>query len=182
MMSSEREIERLQGYWFPLRISHDGRITAVNDPAVSSPRDVPMMTILGNTIHVTAGDEYYWTGGRLWVDPSAGRLAYIYSPLRQEFDTMCAYELNDDELRICSGGFPWSGQHDFVTAGEYRRIAVDPPADVRVFIETIMAGQYWTAHTELNPTLHRTRPNNLLCSLSAKRADARHRCTSSKRY
>jgi hypothetical protein len=137
-------LNALQGLWFPTRMSVEGRLTAVNEPVFPPPLEVAVMTILGNTFHVTAAGEYYWTGGRLRVDPVAHRLTYVYPSLPPEWDTMLAYELVGDDLRVCSGGFPWSGPHDWESTAEYRRVAIQPTPSIRALIDSIMGGWSWT--------------------------------------
>lgn len=143
-MTAADALGQLQGLWFPTRRTVEGQMVSVCVLTYPPPRDVAVMTVIDNTFHITAAGEYYWTGGRLRVDPAARRLTFVYHPLPAEFDTVSLYELTGDELRICSGGFPWSGPYDDTALDtEYRRVAAEPTADIRALIESVVGGWCW---------------------------------------
>lgn len=133
----------LQGVWFPTHMSVDGRPVFTFEPAFPAPREPWLLTVVGDTGHITSNADYYATGGRLRVLPEAGRLTFEYPPIPPEFDTHFAFRLDADELQLQSGGYPWSGPHDAVAATRYVRVAAEPTPEMAALIESVVRSWVW---------------------------------------
>ena len=147
METAVRVLDQLQGVWFPTHLTVDGQLCKTHDPVFPAGRDPWVLTILGDTVHVTAMHEYYATGGRLQVFPADGRLTLAYAGTPEEFWTRYAYRLAGDELLLSTGVFPWSGPHDPVAATRYVRVAPGPTPEMVALIERVMQGHEWQGAT-----------------------------------
>lgn len=144
-MAAESEVApevlaRLQGVWFPTHKSVDGVVLAASDPVWPPPCEPWLMTVAGDTWHVTSDADWYHTGGRLRVDPAAGRLTFEYPEVPEEYDFRCAYRLAGDELLLTSDGSSWFDPHDRVTATRAVRVAIRPTPAMAALIVAIARG------------------------------------------
>jgi hypothetical protein len=124
-------------------MSVDGRLVATFEPAFPAPPQPWLLTIVGDTGHITSNADYYATGGRLRVLPEVGRFAFEYPQLPPEFATQFAFRLDAGELLLQTGGFPWSGPHDAGAATRYVRIAEEPTPEMAALIEREVRSWAW---------------------------------------
>jgi len=116
--------------WFPTHISDNGQLVATYEPTLPAGANPWLMTIVGNSWHVTSNAEYYATGGWLRLIPEEGRLTFVYPLLQREFDSQSAYRLHENELLLQSGGFAWSGEYDCVSTTRYVKVAMSPTLEM----------------------------------------------------
>jgi hypothetical protein len=138
-------LNRLQGVWFPTHVSLDGQLVATFEPALPTPQSpyLWLLTVVGDTFHITSNAEYYASGGMLRMGPEPGRLTYEIPQLPLEAHPQYAYQLSGDELFMQSGGFPWSGKYDSVAAIRYVRVASVPTPEMVALIEGVMRNCGW---------------------------------------
>jgi hypothetical protein len=143
LKTADAVLALLQGVWFPTQMSADGRLLATYEPSFPAPRSPWLLTVVGDTWHVTSNAEYWATGGRLREMAEAGRMTFLYPPLPSEIDTHFAFRLDGDELLLQSGGFPWSGPRDAAAATRYVRVAAVPTPAMAALIECVVRSWVW---------------------------------------
>jgi hypothetical protein len=138
-------LDRLQGVWFPIRHSVEGRLRGVNEPSFPPPSTVAALTIQGEYFHVTAAAEYHYAGGRLRLSggPSTGELVFEYVIVPEEFWTSALYHVAGDELSLwCDGPTP-TRRLNVAFATHYRRVAATPTAEMAALIEQYTRWWMW---------------------------------------
>jgi hypothetical protein len=125
----EAVLLRLEGFWCPTHINLNGQVFWEGGPDANQ----CALTVAEGVAHVTAGAEYYVTGGRLAVFPASGRLTIGFRGMA-ELAAEYVYRLDERGLELRSGGpldLPeW--------VSRYVRIADRPPTDVAAFIDQIV--------------------------------------------
>jgi hypothetical protein len=135
-------VRQLQGVWFPTHQTVEGRLTQTHAPAFPAPRDVALMSVVGDTFHVSVNAEYYWTGGRFSV-LDARTIWFSYPGVPDEYNIAAHYDLVGDELRVCSrpADRSWPSYVEYAT--RYVRVAPEPTPEMRSLFELIMRGWTW---------------------------------------
>jgi hypothetical protein len=136
-------LDRLQGVWFLTHLSQNGRLTAVHEPVWPAPSGAWLMTIQGDTFHVTSNTDYYATGGWVRLGDEPGRMTLAYPGMPAEIHGRFAFQLEEDELHMQSGSLPWSRRSDWVSAARYVRVAPLPTDPMAALIKAMMQGPYW---------------------------------------
>lgn len=132
---------RLQGVWFPVGWAADGHLHPERQPVFPTKIGDPwVMTIRGDRFHVTAGADWYATGGRLRVDPDAGRLSFIYPELPPGWEVHNTFRLSGGELFLHCGGVV--GYDAFGTSDtHYVRVAHVPTPEMTALIDEVIRCQ-----------------------------------------
>lgn len=132
------DLRRLQGVWFPTHSSVEGRPPRVLAPSFPAPRDVWLMTIYGDSFHVTLNAEYHLTGGRLILSEKPRAVRFVCPGLPDEYHTWAYYEVTGAELLMCSRpedrSKPWYTEY----AARYVRVAEGPTPEMLALFEAVM--------------------------------------------
>ncbi len=131
------ELRRLQGVWFPAHYSVEGQPPRVLTPAFPAPRDVALVSVVGDEFHASANAEYHWTGGRLVLSDGPGVVRFVYPGLPEQFHTSASYRLTGDEWLVCSRP-PGRGRQwydDYAT--RYIRVAAAPTPEMLALFEEV---------------------------------------------
>jgi hypothetical protein len=135
-------LRQLQGVWFPTHLSVEGRLIQEHIPAFPAPREVALMTVLGNAFHVSVNAEYYWTGGRLDLSEGPNTMWFVYPGIPDEYNTAAHYQLNGDELLLYSRPDDRGRLSSVEDATRDVRVAPEPMHEMLALFELIMRG--WT--------------------------------------